>query len=74
MSMMRQFAKRAQKREFAYKRKQTIVTGNTFEHKSLLKSMGLRWNPTQKAWVGFIESHLSKQLNKLDDLNIEYGS
>lgn len=27
------------------------VSGNTFSHRAMLKALGLRWSPEEKAWV-----------------------
>jgi uncharacterized protein YpmB len=39
----------------------TIVLGDTFEIKDVLKELRLRWDPARKAWVGKVPVELVKQ-------------
>jgi len=39
----------------------TIVLGDTFEIKDVLKELRLRWDPAKKAWVGKVPVELVKQ-------------
>jgi len=49
----------------------TIVTGDTFEIKDVLKELRLRWDPAKKAWVGKVPAELVRQrLEQIPDVVI----
>ena len=39
----------------------TVVTGDTFEIKDVLKELKLQWNPTLKAWIGKTPAEVVRQ-------------
>lgn len=52
------------------------LTGNTYEHKDIIKSLGFSWSKSKKAWYWHSEPYIkrSRKTFTLDEVRSLYGS
>jgi len=47
-----------------------MVSGSTYPHKDSLKQLGLRWDATQKIWMGTVDRSQLQQVESLKDVRL----